>query len=63
MAKTIEEMAIDYGHKHMGCCDIEDFEAGANAVLSEIEQAIKDCDVDGSPYVAVLDKIKELKGK
>jgi len=63
MTKTIEEMAVAYGHKHMGCCDIEDFEAGANAVLSEIEQVIRGCDVDGSPYVAVLDRIKQLKKK
>lgn len=41
MAKTIEEMAVAYGHKHMGCCDIEDFEAGANAVLEEIEKLVK----------------------
>ena len=39
------------------------YKASANAVLEEIEQAIKDCDVDGSPYAAVLDKIKQLKGE
>ena len=38
-------------------------EKGANAVLSEIENAIKECELGGSPYAAVLDKIKELKGK
>lgn len=31
MAKTIHDMAVDYGHRHCGCCNIEDFEAGANA--------------------------------
>ena len=38
-------------------------EKGAKAILSEIEQAIKDCDIDGSPYVEVLDRIKQLKGE
>ena len=61
MAKSIKDMALEYGHKHMGCCDIEDFEAGANAVLSEIEEAIKHTEPGGSPYVAVLDRIKQLK--
>ena len=37
------------------------FMRGANAVLEEIEKAIKECDVDGSPFVAILDKIKKLK--
>lgn len=37
-------------------------EKGANAMLKEIEQAIKGCDVDGSPYAAVLNRIKQLKG-
>jgi hypothetical protein len=37
------------------------YEEGAKAVLEEIEKAMKECDVDGSPFVAILDKIKELK--
>ena len=39
------------------------YEDGAKAVLEEIEKAMKECDVDGSPFVAILDKIKELKKK
>ena len=44
--------------------DIEEaYTDGAKAVLEEIEKAMKECDVDGSPFVAILDKIKELKKK
>lgn len=39
------------------------FDRGARAVLSEIEEAIKHTEPGGSPYVAVLDKIKQLKGE
>lgn len=72
MAKTINEIAEKAWPRHTN----DDFEAmtfkaskrkafcqGANVALSEIEQAIKDCDVDGSPYAAVLDRIKQLKGE
>lgn len=38
--KSIYEAAVEYGHKHLGCCDIEDFEAGANYVIEIIEQAL-----------------------
>ena len=38
--KTIHEMAVDYGHEHQGTCNIEDFEAGAEAVLKVIEPII-----------------------
>lgn len=31
--KTIHEMAVEYGEKHQGTCNIEDFEAGALAVV------------------------------
>jgi len=44
--------------------DIEEaYTDGAKAVLEEIEKAMKECDVDGSPFAAILDKIKELKKK
>ena len=62
MAKTIEEMAVAYGHKHMGCCDIEDFEAGANAVLEEIEFLYQHCR-DYQLYHLLGLKIKQLKGE
>ena len=38
--KSIDEAAIAYGHKHLGCCNIEDFEAGANYVLDAIERIV-----------------------
>ncbi len=30
--KSVHEMALEYGKKHQGTCNIEDFEAGAMAV-------------------------------
>lgn len=45
MAKSIYDMAVDYGHRHCGCCNIEDFEAGANAGLEEIEKYIQNLDL------------------
>ncbi len=61
MTKTIEEMAVAYGHKHMGCCDIEDFEAGANAVLEVMEDLLNEL-YNSYDYDIVVRKIKELKG-
>ena len=67
MAKSIKELSYEvYPREKYRVYNStenkrEGFIEGANAVLEEIEQAIKDCDVDGSPYVAVLDRIKQLK--
>ena len=40
MAKTIHELAIAYGKEHQGTVNIEDFEAGANAVLEMVEKEL-----------------------
>ena len=59
----IEEMALAYGNKHQGTVDIEVFEAGANAVLREIENVLYS---PITPYQLYndLDKlVKELKGE
>ena len=40
MAKTIAEMAESYGREHQGTVNIEDFEAGANAVLEIVEKEL-----------------------
>lgn len=63
MAKTIHDLAVDYGKNHLGTVDIEVFEAGANAVIKEI----MDC-FPTSPFIvpketleAIVNRIKELK--
>ena len=69
MAKSIHDMAVDYGHRHCGCCNIEDFEAGANAVLTCLEFLLDRTALykDGSDttvlYLELKDFMNELKGE
>lgn len=39
--KSIYEASVAYGREHQGTVNIEDFEAGANYVLDEIEKLVK----------------------
>ena len=39
--KSIYEASVAYGREHQGSVNIEDFEAGANYVLGEIEKLVK----------------------
>lgn len=61
--KSIYEAAVAYGHEHFGCCNIEDFEAGANYVLEQIEQLIYEKHVEGNlplfDLTYLIDKLKE----
>ena len=38
--KSIKEASVAYGREHNGTVNIEDFEAGANYVLEEIERIV-----------------------
>ena len=63
MTKTIHDLAVAYGREHRGTVDIEDFEAGAKAVLEEIENFAETNFSDYlEPIKLLRDKIKELKG-
>ena len=41
--KSIYEAAVAYGREHQGTVNIEDFEAGANYVISCIEKEMLSC--------------------
>ena len=61
-------MAVDYGHRHCGCCNIEDFEAGANAVLETIENVLDAqfahfYDISEECYKVLKGVISELRGE
>ena len=49
-------MAVAYGKEHQGTVDIEDFEAGANAVLDEMETFINHLNLGNS----ILEKFHKL---
>ena len=38
--KSIYEASVAYGREHQGTVNIEDFEAGANYVLEQIEEML-----------------------
>ena len=40
--KSIYEAAVAYGREHQGTVNIEDFEAGANYVLEQVENIVLD---------------------
>ena len=67
--KSIYEAAVAYGREHQGTVNIEDFEAGANYVLDEIEKVIKSDRILGHPFpslemrynqiISVIEKLKK----
>lgn len=66
--KSIYEAAVAYGREHQGTVNIEDFEAGANYVLEEIENIIKSDRILGHPfpsfemrYNQIISVIEQLK--
>ena len=66
MARIIHDLAVAHGKEHQGTVDIEVFEAGANAVLEEIEQELPKSDKQLNDYGKALlwrinKCIKELK--
>ena len=60
--KSIYEASVAYGREHQGTVNIEDFEAGANYVLEEVEYILENKELDCEE---ICDKlivlIKELK--
>jgi len=70
MAKTIQEMAMDYAsekwegeHFTVAFCDsMEDYQKGANAVLEEIEKCLDNPSMIQG-YSDILAKVQELKGE
>ena len=46
--KSIYEASVAYGREHQGTVNIEDYQAGANYVLGEIENFMKDLDLGNS---------------
>ena len=70
--KSIDEAAVVYGKEHQGTVNIEDFMAGANAVLEEIEDYLENYTLPKdsllkfyvlSVFSDIHDKIKQLKDK
>ena len=61
--KSIYEASVAYGREHQGTVNIEDFEAGANYVLEQIEQLIYEKHVKGNlplfDLTYLIDKLKE----
>lgn len=65
--KSIYEASVAYGREHQGTVNIEDFEAGANYVLDEIEMLLPKEDKNLNDYGKALvwrikDTIEQLKG-
>jgi len=65
MAKTIWDLAVEYGREHKGTVDIEVFVDGAKAVLKEIESLLSVSQIRSyhEIYDELVEKIKELKGE
>ncbi len=61
--KSIYEASVAYGREHQGTVNIEDFEAGANYVLEQIEQLIYEKHVGENlplfDLTYLIDKLKE----
>ena len=61
--KSIYEASVAYGREQQGTVNIEDFEAGANYVLEQIEQLIYEKQVKGNlslfDLTYLIDKLKE----
>ena len=71
--KSIYEASVAYGREHQGTVNIEDFEAGANYVLEEIEHYLNNPKEEfikmfpnsplGASHATLKQVIKELKGE
>ena len=61
--KSIYEAAVAYGREHQGTVNIEDFEAGANYVLDEVEYILEDNSIGDSEKICneLLSLIEQLK--
>lgn len=61
--KSIYEASVAYGREHQGTVNIEDYQAGANYVLEQIEQLIYEKHVKGNlplfDLTYLIDKLKE----
>ena len=61
--KSICEAAVAYGRKYQGTANIEDFEAGANYVLEEIDYILMDKDLDCEEtcdkLIALIEQLKK----
>ena len=61
--KSIDEAAVAYGREHNGTVNIEDFQAGANYVLSAITECMpKTHSFNQNEVIDIIaNRIKELK--
>ena len=57
--KSIHEASVAYGREHQGTVNIEDFEAGANYVLDEIEEFMKHNLVYGGNLERLIEQLKK----
>ena len=62
--KSIHEASVAYGREHQGTVNIEDFEAGANYALGQIEKLIDNqnwCAFPKQSYKELKELIEQLK--
>lgn len=59
--KSIHEVAEAYGKEHQGTVNIEDFEAGANFVLEQVESILPFVAKKGIIYGKIKETIEQLK--
>ena len=62
--KSIYEASVAYGREHQGTVNIEDFEAGANYVLGEVECILEDpnlwnCEEVCNELVKLIEQLKK----
>ena len=63
MAKGIYAMALAYGRERQGTVDIETFEAGAYAVLDEIESLAYSDHTESDRMLLIKDYIRKQKSE
>jgi len=64
--KSIYEASVAYGREHQGTVNIEDYQAGANYVLEQIEQLTNNqnwCAFPKQNHKELKELIKQLKEK
>ena len=57
--KSIYEASVAYGREHQGTVNIEDYQAGANYVLEEIEKLIKFNRWSAQDLYELIEQLKE----
>ena len=59
--KSIYEASVAYGREHQGTVNIEDFEAGANYVLEQVEMLLNSQRFVDNPSQELFELIAQLK--